>query len=335
MPWNTFGARPPDASFPREKVEVFYGVTTFESNVEIRAAVPGDLPSLAAFIARMNAKPASQSLYCAADSTAGVRSALRNAEDCPGGWEHSFAVGVQTDGEIVAALGCQFDPERTFGWLWGPWVNRMPGDWTACAPDMFDRLLKQLPPTVRRLEAFLHAENASARRFLQARGFTTGILTHIYVRPRVGWNGSDEAAPGGHTLLRPAHEVAFARLHVETFPAGASTPADDLLAGRDDEHAIFAATDGLRLLGYVCVSVNRAPREGFIEYLAVKPAARGRGIGARLLQTALRWTFEDRRLPQAALCVSEWRGGARRLYEQAGFTLHASGVAARWRVQLP
>ncbi len=93
--------------------------------------------------------------------------------------------------------------------------------------------------------------------------------------------------------MRAAHEVGFARLHAETFPAGASTPADDLLAGRDDEHAIFAATDGLRLLGYVCVSVNRAPREGFIEYLAVKPSARGRGIGARLLQTALRWTFED------------------------------------------
>ncbi len=126
--------------------------------------------------------------------------------------------------------------------------------------------------------------------------------------------------------------MAFGRLHAETFPTGASTPADDLLAGRDDEHAIFAAADGLRLLGYICVSVNRAPREGFIDYLAVKPSARGRGIGARLLQTALRWTFETQDLPQAALCVSEWRGGARRLYEQAGFALTASGIGARRRI---
>ncbi len=46
----------------------------------------------------------SQSLYCAAGSAAGVRTALRDAETFPGGWERSFVVGVRADGEIVAAL---------------------------------------------------------------------------------------------------------------------------------------------------------------------------------------------------------------------------------------
>ena len=288
--------------------------------VEVRPATPDDLPALAAFIARVNAQAASQSLYCVARSAAGVRTALRNGEDFPGGWERAFVVGAQRDGEIVAALGCQLDPDGTDGWLWGPW-----GDGT---PDLFGCLKALLPASVRRLDAFLNAENLGGLNFLRSRGFSTGPLTHIYVRSRAGWTGTDgDACPG----LRPAHEVAFARLHAETFPAGGSTPADDLLAGRDAEHAIFAAADGLRLLGYVCVSVNRAPREGFIDYLAVKPAARGRGIGARLLQTALRWTFETQKLSQVALCVSEWRGGARHLYEKAGFALTASGVGARRR----
>ncbi len=181
---------------------------------------------------------------------------------------------------------------------------------------------------MRGVEAFLHAENHAGLHFLQSRGFAPGTLTHLYVAPRAVWQ------PGGNTAdslphLRAAHEIGFARLHAETFPASASTPPGDLLAARDDEHAVFAATDGLRLLGYVCVSVNHAPREGFIEYLAVRSSARGRGIGASLLQTAMRWTFEERRLPQAALCVSEWRGNARRLYESAGFRLQASGIAAR------
>ena len=300
-------------------------MTTFASPVEIRPAVSGDLPSLAAFIAWANADPAGQSLYCPAGSAAGVRAALRHAEDFPGGWEHSFVVGVRPEGEIAAAVGCQFDPAGTLGWLWGPWIDR--------APDrMLDQLLTLLPPSVRRLEAFLHAENQMGRRFLAMRGFSSGPLTHIYVLPLADRPPTEAAAVSGILPLRGAHEVAFARLHTETFPAGASTPADELLAGRDDEHAIFTASDGLRLLGYVCVSVNRAPHEGFINYLAVKPIARGRGIGGHLLQKALRWTFDEQRLPQAALCVSEWRGGARRLYEQAGFHLSASGVGMRLRL---
>ena len=200
------------------------------------------------------------------------------------------------------------------------------------APALFDALVAGLSRSVRRVEAFLHAENRAGLRFLQARGGSPGTLTHIYVAPRGSWTpdtfGSESFPP-----LRPAHEVGFARLHAETFPAAGSTPAEELLAGQDEEHAIFAATDGLRVLGYICASVNHAPHEGFIEYLAVRPMARGRGIGARLVRTALRWVFEERGLPQAALCVSEWRGNARRLYEAAGFRLIASGIAVRLAVR--
>ena len=288
----------------------------------IRPAVPDDLRPLAAFVARLNARPAGQSLHCAAFTPAEVRMALREAGTFPDGWERSFVV-AEVGGEIVGAGGCQFDGAHTHGWIWGPWVE-LP----SVAPALLDALLGLLPRSVLRVEAFLHAENRVGLRFLQSAGFAPGALTHLYVASRAGWQpAADETETS--SPLRPAHEVGFARLHAETFPAGGSTPADELLAGRDDEHVIFVASDGLRLLGSICVSVNHAPREGFIEYLAVRPAARGRGIGARLVQRALRWTFEEQRLPQAALCVSEWRGNARRLYEAAGFHLSASGSAAR------
>ena len=291
----------------------------------IRPAGPDDLRPLAAFVARCNVSPASQSLHCAAATPAEVRMALRQAETFPDGWERSFVVAETCDG-IAGVCGCQFETAHTRGWIWGPWVE-VP----SVAPALLDALLGRLPRSVRRVEAFLHAENRAGLRFLQGRGFSPGALTHLYVAPRSGWQpAADEADL--FTRLRPAHEIGFARLHAETFPAGSSTPADDLLAGRDDEHVIFAAADGLRLLGYVCASVNDAPREGFIEYLAVRPSARGKGTGARLVQSALRWVFEERGLPQAALCVSEWRGNARRLYEAAGFRLTASGVAARLAV---
>ena len=293
----------------------------------VRPAAAGDLPGVAVLIARTNALPASQSLHCAAASAADVRAALRRQDDFSGGWERTFSLGTTSDGEPAALLGCQVAPDGSLGWLWGPWM----GDerrWNTPVPGaLLDDLCTRLPAPVRRLEAFLHVENRAGLRFLQARGFTTGPVTHIYVaRPAA-------AADGAGLLpdLGAAHEVAFGRLHAETFPAQSSTPAEDLLAGRDEEHRVFVVAAGLRLLGYVCVSVNRAPQEGFVDYLAVRASARGRGLGARLLQAARRWAFAERRLPQLALCVSDWRVGARRLYEQTGFRLAASGVAARRR----
>lgn len=305
----------------------------FAPAVEIRLARPGDLPVLANFIARLNARPAQQSLHCAASTPAAVRAVLRNAELFPDGWEKSFVVGtLPSDGEIVAAFGCQCSTDGEPGFLWGPWLDELPGGWTVVAPKLLTRLLDRLPVGVPRVDAFLHEDNRTGLRFLRSHGFAPAPLTHLYVAERVAWHPVDTAAPPPCPPLGPRHEIAFGRLHADIFPVQGATPAHALLDGRDEEHAIFAATAGLRLLGSVCVSVNHAPLEGFVDYLAVKPSARGRGVGARLLGTALRWAFEDRGLPQMALTVSDWRDDARRLYERAGFRLHASGLAARRRL---
>ena len=293
---------------------------------ETRFALPDDLPRVGALIARLNAQPATESLHCAARTAAGVQRALLNKEDFPYGWEKSFAVTVDSAGEIVGVLGAQLDPDGAVGWLWGPWLA-VDDWWPLAGAELLNRLLPRLPKSVRRIEAFLNSENRAGLAFLRAHRFHAGPATHLYVVPRNRW--SEDANLEPFPALRPAHEVAFARLHADTFPASASTPAQALLDGRDAEHVIFAATDGLRLLGSICVSINHAPQEGFIDYLAVKPAVRGRGIGAGLLRTGLHWIFQTQRLPQAALCVTNWREGARRLYEQAGFTLQATGIAMR------
>ncbi len=279
-------------------------------------------------IARLNAHPSSQSLHCAAESAGDVRAVLRRSEDFPGGWDRHFVIAATSDGETAGLLGCQPSVDGAFGWLWGPWVDD-PRRWRTVVPtSLLDALCALLPAKVGRLEAFLHVENTGAQQVLRSRGFAAGLVTHIYVsRPANPCDTPQILLPE----LGVAHEVAFRRLHAECFPGGASTSADELLAGRDDEHRIFAVAQGLRLLGYVCLSVNHAPLEGFIDYLAVRPSARREGIGATLLASARRWTFEERNLPQLALCVSDWRAGARRLYEQAGFRLAASGIAFRRR----
>ncbi len=67
-----------------------------------------------------------------------------------------------------------------------------------------------------------------------------------------------------------------------------------------------------------------------MEYLAVEPRGRGRGHGRTLLAQMLRWFFVEKDLPQAALAVDDHNGGARGLYEGAGFRVHRTGVVLRW-----
>ncbi len=242
------------------------------SEIDVQPALPEDLLWLSEFVARINEHPAHQSLYCAPGTARTVKVALRSEENFPGGWERSFVV-ARTDGAIMAALGCQLDLDHTRGRLWGPWVSGKKEAWSLLAPTMLDRLSTSMPVSMERWEAFLNTENQDGLRFFEAQGFRLGPVTHIYVLPRKAWRPMDNHLFGCQTL-RPAHEVAFTRLHSEMFPSGASTSPEDLLAGRNEERTIFSATDGLKLLGYVCVSINRVPYEGFVDYLAVRPTAR-------------------------------------------------------------
>ncbi len=296
------------------------------SGSAIRLAGAGDVDALASYIAHANADPAHECLHTPGTRKSVIREALLRVGGLSENGRSVFVLACSNDGAISGAFGCQSAPADDVGWLWGPWVS-IRQEWKIDAPAMLRALLAALPRRVRRLDAFLNIKNENGLAFLQDRDFAIRSPTYIYIAAAAEWDPVAAGAPFPDLAAR--HEVGFARLHRETFPAGESASPEELLAGRDDEHAIFVAADDLRLLGYACVSENAAPREGFIDYLAVRPAARGHGIGRSLLQTALRWVFETRRLPQAALCVTGWRDDARRLYERAGFRLSATGRGAR------
>jgi ribosomal protein S18 acetylase RimI-like enzyme len=121
-----------------------------------------------------------------------------------------------------------------------------------------------------------------------------------------------ESAMSSIASLRPASESsvreAFDRLN-------------DIVG--DQSHITLIAERGGKRLGFLLL-LDRLPDEvtlmpqGFVAYMAVKPGARGEGVGAALLAAA-----EDearrRRLPYMALMVTEENEAARRLYERAGY----------------
>lgn len=58
---------------------------------------------------------------------------------------------------------------------------------------------------------------------------------------------------------------------------------------------------------------------GYIQTVCIDPARRGRGLGSKLVE------FAEQRIlqvsPNIFLCVSSFNQGARRLYEQLGYTV--------------
>ncbi len=121
-----------------------------------------------------------------------------------------------------------------------------------------------------------------------------------------------ECAMSSVASFRPASEskvrTAFDRLY---------DIVDDqshvkLIAQRDGERVGF-----LLMLDGLADEVTLEP-QAFVAYMAVKPGARGEGVGAALLAAA---EDEARRrlLPYMALMVTEENEAARRLYERAGY----------------
>jgi len=131
---------------------------------------------------------------------------------------------------------------------------------------------------------------------------------HLHVTRTLG-----ERAPRGYGAgLRSAADLAQTRAEF----AEALTEADALL--------LVAELDG-QLAGYALAVVETAGDDlldspfGTLQYLVVKEAFRGRGIGKALIERACD-AMRDRGITVMDLLVWEFNEEARRLYERCGFS---------------
>lgn len=113
-----------------------------------------------------------------------------------------------------------------------------------------------------------------------------------------------------------------------TYEAEAAWPLG-AFAERLAGSVVFGAEAGERLVGMAGLgraSGAKGRREGFVWGLYVEPDARGRGMGAALLDAAIaaaRGTFE-----RLTLTVARGNEPALALYRRFGFAIH--GVPPRW-----
>ena len=85
---------------------------------------------------------------------------------------------------------------------------------------------------------------------------------------------------------------------------------------QDPERETYVAADGDRLLGFIILNMHGA-FVGYIQTVCVDDAARGQGVGTRLVEFAERRIFRE--TPNVFLCVSSFNPRALALYERLGY----------------
>ncbi len=280
---------------------------------------PDDLDALVALIATCQQDPAQRCLHC--DQTpAGLRAEIL-ALDPP--WQAAF-LGVYSGSELVAVLGCDCDFEMGRGWLHGPFAQDK--DWQNLFKQLFDGWEQRLPATITRLSNYLDQANQAGLDFHLQRGFQAKGLFYVLLA-----KAQPTQRPTSVRPFLPSDAEMLCQLHALAFPAAwLSGPA--MIAQRDDTHAVFIAWEQGQRVGYIRLSQHLELPEAEIEYLAVDPAWRGRGIGRKLLQAGLDWIFAERGLPTAVLNVSADNAQALDLYLSVGFEVKERAIALDlWR----
>lgn len=289
--------------------------------------VPDDLDALVALIAACQQDPAQRCLHC--DQTpAGLRAEIL-ALDPP--WQAAFLgvysgadSGADSGSELLAVLGCDCDFEMGRGWLHGPFAQDK--DWQNLFQQLFDGWEQRLPATITRLSNYLDQANQRGLDFHLQRGFQAKGLFYV-----VEAKAQPIQRPASVRPFLPSDAEMLCQLHTLAFPAAwLSGPA--MITQRDETHAVLIAWEQGQRVGYIRLSQHLELPEGEIEYLAVDPAWRGRGIGRKLLLAGLDWIFAERGLPTAVLNVSADNAKALELYLSVGFEVKERAIALDlWR----
>lgn len=291
--------------------------------VPLRAPRPDEHDALLRFIAALN-QPGAQHCLHFADTVVGIRADIER-DDVDLGTDFLLATD---DSGWLGTAGLLRDGEQ--GWLLGPWA-RDASD-SATRRLLLQALLQR--PGLALLRSFSDVRCVAINAELAAAGFVPRSGGQVMQAHRSAWRES-AAAPSGPAVgaAIDTDEAALADLHRAEFP-DSWLAAEDLLSHARKHGQMLVARDAAHgLLGSLCLSFNTALPEADVEFLAVQPAARRRGVGRSLLQAALGEAFRGARCERVNLVVSDTNPDARRLYEASGFEHLFSGIGMRWVVQ--
>jgi ribosomal protein S18 acetylase RimI-like enzyme len=249
---------------------------------------------------------------------------------------------------IAGVVVVEWDAELGRAWVLGPWAAAADGPagdaaWRAAADELLDAALAQPPAEVTRHEMSGDVANARLAALAASRGWWATEPNHVLVADAdvvAAWDAAEPAAPGGpgERGLRgamPDDVAAIEPLHDAEFP-GTYASARQLVDGGLDGSLVVLVAEvpdasgpgGVRVAGYAAGRVHE-DGEGFIDFVVVEEAARGAGVGRRLVTAVTRRLLARSPRGRVALTVQDHRAPARALYRRLGFRPDSSLVAYR------
>lgn len=295
--------------------------------IVVRRAVEADRPVLASLAARLQARPDRHVAYLGLDPASIAEEMVAEDDD----WTAVSAV-AERGGQVVGWLMGSVDDELGRVWWFGPFADADAADvvadadaadadegWTELASRL-DEVARTLLPT-----SITEEEWAPDERFdllvawAQGRGARrdTGSVVLTLDGPPIAPFGGPPVTPA--VAVRPiaaGDAETVAALHDELFPGTHTTGAGLVASAADDRPRLVAEHDGA-VVGYL--AAERQPDGGgYIDYVGVAPALRGRGFGAELVRAgvaALRTVGCER----CHLTVRDDNAAARTLYSRLGF----------------
>lgn len=204
-------------------------------------------------------------------------------------------------------------------WLFGPWVAD-DADRAGYAALLHAALARV---EARRVDNFVDEAFELGRDVHRAAGFERRDVVHVL---RADGALTVIAAPAG-VVIGEAREKdlgALTALHDAAFP-DTHTSMSTMAAAHGEGARLWVAHAGERAVGYVYLTANPAADEGTVEYIAVEPGERGRGVGRALLRAGVEWVRA--RVAVVHLTVHATNRRALSVYRAAGFEPHRCGVA--------
>jgi len=292
------------------------------NKTNLRQAQNGDFEAISTLIAEQNKRAETHCIH--SDTGEDAHSICNEMTRLDAEGEICFVM-ASIEGQVTSAMGCELDVELGRGWLRGPFIVDLQNDWNASASVLFKGLLDVLPVSIHQLDTFLNVENRRGNDFYFSQNFQQLRLVHVYL-----CKAPENPVPNTDLCkrLHPRQAQAFVDLHQTVFP-GTYATGQRILDKLDDQHQVFVGEQENEMMGYLYAAIEEDTGDGSIEFVGVREEARGKGIGRKLLQTALYWLFEVKQVPQVLLVVNDNLANACSLYESVGFRLKYTGVHNR------
>jgi ribosomal protein S18 acetylase RimI-like enzyme len=251
------------------------------------------------------------------------------------GLEPSWAATARVlrDGTgITGAVITEWDDDLGRAWIIGPWVVGDGDAWMTAAVALLAAALAEVPLSATRYEMSGDVANHRLADLAASRGWRATEPIHVLIADAGVVAAWPVGAQGHSAVLRvaaPDDIGAITTLHDAEFPETYAS-APQLVDGQlDGSRVVLVADDGHGgVAGYAAGEVHN-DGEGFIDFVAVDPAARGTGVGRQLVVAVTRELLDRSPLGRVGLTVQHRRTPARTLYERLGFRSDGSLIAYR------